>query len=107
MAGDYGCFRQLSRPNFRVSGQPGSVLGDGQKTDLREANNAASGHTGSDSQPFCSPRRDIPSPEKVTPVAVRGLARNGLGLSSIEGTPASPGVAVAARIPTGAGYFLG
>jgi hypothetical protein len=31
----------------------------------------------------------------------------GLGLSSIEGTPATPGVAVAALIPTGVGYLLG
>ena len=31
----------------------------------------------------------------------------GLGLSNIEGTAASPGVAVAALIPTGAGYLLG
>jgi hypothetical protein len=31
----------------------------------------------------------------------------GLGLSNIEGTPASPGVAVAALIPTGIGYLLG
>lgn len=31
----------------------------------------------------------------------------GLGLSNIEGTSASPGVAVAALIPTGVGYLLG
>ncbi len=31
----------------------------------------------------------------------------GLGLTYIEGTPAPPGVAVAALIPTGVGYFLG